>query len=101
MICLSISCCVPPCCWRSFCLLPPFLASPPAPPLLLSLPSLAVCALPHGVHPDLSAHYQASSSFHCLDGSGAIPWDQLNDDYCDCKVCKGSKEAWPGFMVFC
>ena len=48
----------------------------------------ALGSLPAGVHPDLSAHYRASGSqmFHCLDGSGSIPWDQLNDDYCDCKV---------------
>jgi hypothetical protein len=42
--------------------------------------------LPHGVHPDLANFYSRLSSghFHCLDGTGTIPADQVNDDYCDC-----------------
>jgi len=35
--------------------------------------------------------YDPNSSFHCLDGSGEIPFDHVNDDYCDCK--DGSDEV--------
>lgn len=29
--------------------------------------------------------YDESKPFTCLDGSATIPFDQVNDDYCDCK----------------
>ncbi|MXQ83977.1 hypothetical protein E5288_WYG002554 [Bos mutus] len=29
--------------------------------------------------------YDESKPFTCLDGSASIPFDQVNDDYCDCK----------------
>lgn len=29
--------------------------------------------------------YDESKKFSCLDGSGVIPFNQVNDDYCDCK----------------
>uniref|UniRef100_G3UJW5 Glucosidase 2 subunit beta n=1 Tax=Loxodonta africana TaxID=9785 RepID=G3UJW5_LOXAF len=40
---------------------------------------------PRGV--SLSNHhfYDESKPFTCLDGSATIPFDQVNDDYCDCK----------------
>ena len=48
---------------------------------------------PRGVHPDLTAMYLANTKeFTCLDGSGRIPFNQVNDDYCDCKV-RGSKDS--------
>lgn len=43
-------------------------------------------AAPRGVHPDLVAMYTADATeFQCLDGSLSIPFDQVNDDYCDCE----------------
>ncbi|VDP69185.1 unnamed protein product, partial [Schistosoma mattheei] len=32
-----------------------------------------------------SSFYKLGESFTCLDGSSAIPWWQVNDDYCDCR----------------
>uniref|UniRef100_A0A8C9B7L3 Glucosidase 2 subunit beta n=1 Tax=Phocoena sinus TaxID=42100 RepID=A0A8C9B7L3_PHOSS len=29
--------------------------------------------------------YDESKPFTCLDGSASVPFDQVNDDYCDCK----------------
>lgn len=29
--------------------------------------------------------YDESKPFTCLDGTATIPFDQVNDDYCDCK----------------
>lgn len=29
--------------------------------------------------------YEESKPFTCLDGTATIPFDQVNDDYCDCK----------------
>lgn len=59
-------------------------------PLLLLLLPLPHCwavevKRPRGV--SLSNHhfYDASKPFTCLDGSATIPFDQVNDDYCDCK----------------
>ena len=43
---------------------------------------------PRGVPPDMANFYDPNSNFHCLDGSGEIPFEHVNDDYCDCKVCK-------------
>ena len=28
--------------------------------------------------------YQPGAEFHCFDGSAVIPFDRINDDYCDC-----------------
>lgn len=43
---------------------------------------------PRGVPPDMANFYDPNSNFHCLDGSGEIPFEHVNDDYCDCKVYK-------------
>jgi len=58
---------------------------------------------PRGVPPDMANFYDPNSSFHCLDGSGEIPFDHVNDDYCDCK--DGSDEpgtaACPNGRFYC
>lgn len=40
--------------------------------------------------------YDESKPFTCLDGSASIPFDQVNDDYCDCK--DGSDEPGERFL---
>uniref|UniRef100_A0A915DVQ9 Glucosidase 2 subunit beta n=1 Tax=Ditylenchus dipsaci TaxID=166011 RepID=A0A915DVQ9_9BILA len=37
-----------------------------------------------GVSPQKAALYQQSDEFQCLDGSKTIPFEHVNDDYCDC-----------------
>jgi len=58
---------------------------------------------PRGVPPDMAHFYDPNSSFHCLDGSGEIPFEHVNDDYCDCK--DGSDEpgtaACPNGRFYC
>lgn len=39
--------------------------------------------------------YEEGKAFTCLDGSRTIPFDRVNDDYCDCK--DGSDE--PGAYI--
>ena len=41
-----------------------------------------------GIHPSSTPMYQSDgkSPFQCLDGSKTIPFNQVNDDYCDCQV---------------
>ncbi|KAH6935446.1 hypothetical protein HPB50_006010 [Hyalomma asiaticum] len=52
-----------------------------APPAQAALPSHKV----RGVSPDEVAHYMPGKTFKCLRSSGVIGYDQVNDDYCDCK----------------
>lgn len=58
-----------------------------------------------GVQPDRRNFYELNSgqSFRCLDGSGSIPMEFVNDDYCDCT--DGSDEpgtsACPQGRFFC
>ncbi|KAM4889145.1 glucosidase 2 subunit beta isoform 2-T2 [Thomomys bottae] len=40
---------------------------------------------PRGVSLTNHPFYDESKPFTCLDGSATIPFDQVNDDYCDCK----------------
>jgi hypothetical protein len=40
--------------------------------------------------------YDETKPFTCLDGSATIPFDQVNDDYCDCK--DGSDEPGEPFL---
>lgn len=40
---------------------------------------------PRGVPLTNHHFYDESKPFTCLDGSATIPFDQVNDDYCDCK----------------
>ena len=37
-----------------------------------------------GVIPERASLYDDSKPFLCLDGSSTIPFEQVNDDYCDC-----------------
>uniref|UniRef100_A0A914V9V6 EF-hand domain-containing protein n=1 Tax=Plectus sambesii TaxID=2011161 RepID=A0A914V9V6_9BILA len=40
---------------------------------------------PRGVPLSRKALYDSSKEFKCFDGLLTIPFDQVNDDYCDCK----------------
>ncbi|KAL5508480.1 hypothetical protein ACEPAH_6099 [Sanghuangporus vaninii] len=61
----------------------------------------------HGVRPALLEKYTPlsndKSKWRCLDGSKLIPWDAVNDDYCDCR--DGSDEpgtsACPNSTFYC
>ncbi|XP_066299269.1 glucosidase 2 subunit beta-like isoform X2 [Branchiostoma lanceolatum] len=58
---------------------------------------------PRGVSLLHKPFYDESKPFTCLDGSATIPFDQVNDDYCDCK--DGTDEpgtaACPNMMYYC
>ncbi|XP_017353211.1 glucosidase 2 subunit beta isoform X2 [Cebus imitator] len=56
-------------------------------PLLLLLPLCWAVEVkrPRGVSLTNHHFYDESKPFTCLDGSATIPFDQVNDDYCDCK----------------
>lgn len=47
--------------------------------------------------------YRERKSFLCIDGSKVIPFEQVNDDYCDCE--DGSDEPgtqfdpWPSLLM--
>ncbi|TFY83261.1 hypothetical protein EWM64_g763 [Hericium alpestre] len=62
----------------------------------------------HGVAPDLLDRYKPVKSggvqkWTCMDGSKEIPWEAVNDDYCDCP--DGSDEpgtgACPNTFFYC
>jgi len=58
--------------------------------LLLTLPvsALASSGVPKtlGVQPSLLPAYVPAKgdTWKCLDGSKTIPWNKVNDDFCDC-----------------
>ncbi|CAF3368695.1 unnamed protein product [Rotaria sp. Silwood1] len=56
-----------------------------------------------GVPTSLHLKYVPSKSFSCLDDSSTIPFEFVNDDYCDCR--DGSDEpgtsACPNGQFFC
>uniref|UniRef100_A0A673C5Y1 Glucosidase 2 subunit beta n=1 Tax=Sphaeramia orbicularis TaxID=375764 RepID=A0A673C5Y1_9TELE len=58
-------------------------------PYLLLLLSLGVSAVevqrPRGVPLSKRQFYEEGKPFTCLDGSRTIPFDRVNDDYCDCQ----------------
>ncbi|GMR36677.1 hypothetical protein PMAYCL1PPCAC_06872, partial [Pristionchus mayeri] len=71
---------------------------------LVAASSVAHAAmLPKGVPPSRSAFYSRAKEFQCLDGSARIPYEQINDDYCDCS--DGSDEpgtsACPNGHFYC
>ncbi|CAD5215045.1 unnamed protein product [Bursaphelenchus xylophilus] len=39
---------------------------------------------PRGVPEEKASLYEEKEEFACLDGSKSIPFEQVNDDYCDC-----------------
>uniref|UniRef100_A0A8C7I3K5 Glucosidase 2 subunit beta n=1 Tax=Oncorhynchus kisutch TaxID=8019 RepID=A0A8C7I3K5_ONCKI len=62
--------------------------------LLLLLTSLALAMgtgtaveiqRPRGVPQSKRQFYEENKPFTCLDGSSTIPFDRVNDDYCDCR----------------
>ncbi|XP_062966178.1 glucosidase 2 subunit beta [Cynocephalus volans] len=53
--------------------------------LLLPLCWAVEVKRPRGVSLTNHHFYDESKPFTCLDGSATIPFDQVNDDYCDCK----------------
>lgn len=57
--------------------------------LLLFLLSVGVSAVevhrPRGVPLSKRQFYEENKPFTCLDGSRSIPFDRVNDDYCDCQ----------------
>lgn len=38
-----------------------------------------------GIRPERASLYDPSKPFTCLDGSTTLPFNQVNDDYCDCR----------------
>ena len=52
-----------------------------------------------GIHPSLAPMYQTDGKnpFQCLDGSKSIPYDQVNDDYCDCQVSSTNSKHGANF----
>ncbi|KAL5021013.1 hypothetical protein ScPMuIL_000168 [Solemya velum] len=40
---------------------------------------------PRGVSISMASFYTPGEKFRCLDGSRTIPYEHLNDDYCDCQ----------------
>nr|XP_056715868.1 glucosidase 2 subunit beta [Euleptes europaea] len=58
-------------------------------PLLLSclsgLASPVEVKRPRGVSLTNRLFYDDSKPFTCLDGSATVPYDRVNDDYCDCR----------------
>lgn len=53
---------------------------------LAALLPLAAGAVIRGLDPALAARYQPGpdGKFTCLDGKKSVPFDRVNDDYCDC-----------------
>ena len=54
--------------------------------LSLSLLGLTLASRPRGVRVELASMYNPNQDFKCFDGSNVIPFNQVNDDYCDCQV---------------
>uniref|UniRef100_A0A669F473 Glucosidase 2 subunit beta n=1 Tax=Oreochromis niloticus TaxID=8128 RepID=A0A669F473_ORENI len=53
--------------------------------LLLKLFSAVEVQRPRGVPLSKRQFYEEGKPFTCLDGSRTIPFDRVNDDYCDCQ----------------
>jgi hypothetical protein len=46
--------------------------------------TLTLTAAVRGVAPEDAGKYAAGATFSCFDGTKRIPFDRVNDDYCDC-----------------
>uniref|UniRef100_A0A673WQJ0 Glucosidase 2 subunit beta n=1 Tax=Salmo trutta TaxID=8032 RepID=A0A673WQJ0_SALTR len=55
--------------------------------LALAMPTGAAVEIqrPRGVPLSKRQFYEENKPFTCLDGSSTIPFDRVNDDYCDCR----------------
>lgn len=71
--------------------------------LLLSLTSCTALDRPRGVSIEKASFYQGGTEFRCLGNGKTIPFDHVNDDYCDCE--DGSDEpgtaACSNGLFFC
>ena len=54
--------------------------------ILISVITMTQAARPRGVKPELATLYNPNQDFKCFDSSNVIPFNQVNDDYCDCEV---------------
>ncbi|XP_052686193.1 glucosidase 2 subunit beta-like isoform X2 [Crassostrea angulata] len=54
--------------------------------LIVGVKVSAEIGRPRGVSISMASKYEPNDQkiFRCLDGSGTIPYEHLNDDYCDC-----------------
>ncbi|XP_052776827.1 glucosidase 2 subunit beta-like isoform X7 [Mya arenaria] len=52
--------------------------------LSLLSPCLATIPRPRGVAISMASFYKPDVPFQCLDGSKQVPFEYVNDDYCDC-----------------
>uniref|UniRef100_A0AAY4BUW8 Glucosidase 2 subunit beta n=1 Tax=Denticeps clupeoides TaxID=299321 RepID=A0AAY4BUW8_9TELE len=53
--------------------------------LFLGLSATVEVQRPRGVPLSKRQFYEEGKPFTCLDGSRTVPFDRVNDDYCDCK----------------
>lgn len=71
--------------------------------VLLLLASLVLgfaSAQIRGIDPTKAEKYsQSSGSFTCLDGSKTIPFDRVNDNYCDCPGDGSDEPGTPWFLT--
>ena len=71
--------------------------------LLLMATDAAQSTSVRGVALEMASFYRPGKEFKCLDGSSTVPFDYINDDYCDC--ADGSDEpgtaACPNTKFYC
>jgi protein kinase C substrate 80K-H len=62
--------------------------------MILLIFASSTLALPRGASPDDAAMYAKGDTFTCRDRSQTLPYNRVNDDYCDC--ADGSDEPGTG-----